>query len=209
MSALECQHCGATIRNQTARFCEFCGTEVVREGVPRAQTRDEARKTRFEMLEQHPELQRWLEYAPKAPPAFPLGTILFAVPLLVVFVMFTMFFMGGVVSMNAPKPMLIIPLLILGVGGYGLISIIRRASAYRSAPLERHPSIIVDERSHVSGGGKNSSASTRYYATIEFAGRKRAEYRVGRRLAGQVATGDAGVAYIKHDTLVAFHRLAV
>ena len=37
MSATECQHCGAVIKSQGARFCEFCGTEIVREGAPRMQ----------------------------------------------------------------------------------------------------------------------------------------------------------------------------
>jgi Protein of unknown function (DUF2500) len=202
----ECHHCGATIKNQGARFCEFCGTEIVREGAPRMQTRDEALETRFDLLREHGELQRLMKLTPKveAPPSN-LGILIIG-PVMIVFIFFFMKTAGGA---GAPGFFFLIPLVALGVVGFGIAKGVSNTTKYRSAPLQRSPAIVVDERVKVSGGGKNSSARTAYFATLEFEDGQRREYSVGQRLAGSITEGDAGVAYTKHKHLAAFERLSV
>lgn len=206
MPTTDCQHCGATIKSQGARFCEFCGTELVREGAPRMQTRDEALRTRFELLNEHGDLRRLMKHTPKAePPPSNLGILIIG-PFIVLFIVFFMKTAGG---MGAPSFFFIVPLLMLGAIGFAVVKSVSGTAKYRSAPLQRRPAIVVDERTKVSGGGKNSSASTTYYVTLEFEDGQRREFTVGTRLAGSVTEGDAGVAYTKHEHLAAFERISV
>jgi len=206
MSRIECEHCGGVIKNQAARFCEFCGTEVVREGVPRSQTRDETRKMRFGMLEQHADLQRLLQASPKGEGPQSGAALFWIAPF---FLGFLVFWMTMASKMNAPGFMFLVPIFMLGVLGFGLFKTATTTSRVRSAPLLRNTAIVVDERTEVSGGGKNSRTRTSYFATLEFADGKREEYSIGPRLAGQLSPGDAGVAYTKSDHLNAFERLSV
>jgi hypothetical protein len=206
MPSLECRHCGATIASQGARFCEFCGTEIVREAAPRMQTRDEALKTRFDLLREHGELQRLMSHTPQfEAPASHLGMLIVG-PFSVLFIIFFMLAASG---MGAPGFFFIVPLLMLLGVGVAISKSLSGAAQYRSAPLKRRPAIVVDERVRVSGGGKHSSASTAYFVTLEFADGGRNEFSVGQRLAGSVTEGDAGVAYTKHAHLAAFERLSV
>ena len=64
MQSVECHHCGAVIEKRSARFCDFCGTEVIRGDVTRKQTRDEQREMRFEMLRANPELPDLINSTP-------------------------------------------------------------------------------------------------------------------------------------------------
>ncbi|MCA8980666.1 MAG: DUF2500 family protein [Planctomycetes bacterium] len=206
MSATECQHCGAVIKSQGARFCEFCGTEIVREGAPRMQTRDEAQRTRFELLREHPELDGLLRATPTIEkPPLNYG-ILVVAPVMVLFVLF---FLGGVRNAGAPGFFFLVPVLMLGVVGYAALKVLMKSSEYHSAELVRRPAIVVDERTKFSGGGKDTSARTTYFATLEFDDGSRSEFTVGSRLAGNITQGDAGVAYTKHRHLAAFARLSV
>jgi len=112
MLATELHHCGATIKNQGARFCEFCGTEIVREDAPRMQTRDEALKKRFDLLREHGELQRLMIHTPQieSPPSS-LGILLVG-PLMVLFILF---FMSKAGSSGMPSFFFVIPLFALGL----------------------------------------------------------------------------------------------
>ena len=206
MPPTECHHCGATIRNQTARFCEFCGTELVREEAPRMQTPYESRVTRFQMLRQNPELERWLAHRPQleAPPQNR-GLIL-AVPVVAVFLFF---FLRTAAGVGASGVFFVVPVVMLIAVGLAVAKSVSSSASFHRSKLRTRPAIVVDERTKVSGGGKNSSARTRYFVTLEFEGGARTEYGVGPKLAGTVTEGDAGVAYLKGTHLAAFRRVSV
>lgn len=206
MSTLDCRHCGATLKSLGARFCEFCGTEIEREGTPRMPTRDEELQTRFELMRAHSNLRLLMDSMPQMEaPSRNLGLLLMA-PIMLAFLIF---FITQASAMRAPIIFFIVPVVMLGAVGIGVFKTMSRTARYRSAPLDRRPAIVVDERVKVSGGGKNSSATTSYYATLEFEDGLRREFSVGSRLAGSIAQGDAGVAFLKHDHLAAFERLSV
>lgn len=66
-------------------------------------------------------------------------------------------------------------------------------SANNASPIESMSCKVAAKRMHVSGGGGDSSANTRYYATFEFQARKRLELRVGRDQFGYIVEGDQGI----------------
>ena len=206
MPTTECRHCGATIKSQGARFCEFCGTEIVREDAPRMQTRDEAKQTRFDLLREHPDIGGLLRATPQIEkPPLNYG-ILFMAPVIIVFLIF---FMNMASGAGAPGFFFIVPLVILAAVGFAAFKTLINSSQYHSAKLTRRPAIVIDERTEVSGGGENSRARTTYFVTLEFEDGTRREFTVGTRLAGSLTEGDAGVAYLKHEHLAAFERLSV
>lgn len=83
------------------------------------------------------------------------------------------------------------------------------AGGIARAPVVRVVAVVVDERVRVSGGGKNSSASTSYYATLQMRDGARRELGCDGALAGRIAAPDIGVAFTKEDQLVDFIRFAV
>lgn len=91
----------------------------------------------------------------------------------------------------------------------GAVAMTVRGLAYYRAPIVRMVAVIVRDRTEVSGGGENSSASTNYYMTLQSRDGIRAEYHTHGSLAGRLVGGDIGVAYVKSHTLVDFVRFDV
>ncbi len=206
MAPTNCHHCGAAVRSRTARFCEFCGTELVREDAPRARTPDESRRERFELLRRHPDLEPGLRHTPdvRVPKINP-GLLIMG-PLVIAFLIF---FVAQAGNMGAPIFFFIVPAIMFVAIANAMFRSVQRGTRVRAARWERLPAIVVDERTRVSGGGKNSRASTSYFATLEFEDGARREYRVTPKLSGDLSDEDAGIAYVKHDTLLEFRRISV
>ena len=210
MPPTDCHHCGATIRNQAARFCEFCGTEHLRSEHATPGTPVQQRADRFARLKHHEDLSRLMELEPAIPPALP-GLMLgfgafFFVGLAVVSVVFAAF---GFVMMPFGLVFLV-PLALIWAGAIAFFrKLKRRVVDYNEAELVRRPAIVVARRTKVSGGGENSSASTTNFVTIEVEDGRRDEFRAPDEVAGVVTVGDAGVAYLKFDLLLDFQRVAV
>lgn len=206
MAPTECHHCGAAVRSRTARFCEFCGTELVHDDAPRAQTPDESRRERFELLRRHPDLESGLRHTPQVRvPTISTGLV-FVGPLVIAFLVF---FVVQANNMRAPIIFFIVPAIMFVAIANTIFRSVQRGSRVRAARWERLPAIVVDERTRVSGGGKNSRATTSYFATLEFEDGARREFRVSPRLAGDITGDDAGIAYVKHDALLEFRRISV
>lgn len=74
--------------------------------------------------------------------------------------------------------------------------------SFARAPLERRAAVLRDERRHVSGG--RHGTSTRYHLLLDFAGDGRHEFQVSGSLAGSVAPGDTGVAFVRAGVLLDF-----
>ena len=199
-----CPNCGAHIPRIRAKFCEFCGTELPRDEPEKEiplvvdQTR-----ARFELLQDHEDLEELLAHRPSTGShtaqmgcgiAFPIFFIAVSLGITMVFGK-----VGG--------PIAFVPFMFVVVGVVLLFSNIKKAADFSSAELEAVPALVVDERIQVSGGGENRSASTTYYAMLEFEDGRRKEFTIQSGTASKVAPNDMGVAYVKGDHLLEFRRV--
>ncbi len=95
---------------------------------------------------------------------------------------------------------------IFAVGVVGILAALIHLARFARAPVRRLVAVVVDEREKVTGGGKDSSSQTKYYATLSTRDGKRQEVETTGRIAGQITNGDIGVALLRMNKLVAFHR---
>jgi len=202
---MDCPNCGAAIARGSAKFCEFCGTELVRPGEPRPPTADEMAEEGFRRLKEHPNLPALRRHRPKSS-GFVHGYIAASV-VGVFFTIISLVIFTGFKSFE--PPISLFPLLFTFVGIGLVIFGVSRAIRFANAPVERELVRVAGERVSVSGGGENSSASTTYYVTLEYEDGQRAEYHATGRTAGQVSEGDFGMAYLKESVLVDFRRVRV
>ncbi len=205
-AARSCESCGASAPRAEARYCEQCGSPlpVVQEPAPapRVHAAGDA-AARFRALERHPELPRLLAETPSTSElaAWNLVTVV----TLVVFALVGVFVSIGFFYVCPPLGLL--PLALVAIGLYVISRhVVRNARASR-APLERRPALVFDLRTRVSSGGEHTSARTTTFATLEFPDGSRQEREALESLAGRLAPGDMGVAYLKGPFLIAFERL--
>ena len=199
-----CPNCAALAREADQRYCAYCGHALPREEPPPASRPPSVAELLAE-VERHPELRSWMAHRPSGVGfAFGLGaTAVFGLVFAgIALVMLKL--VGGFGGM--PGVFGLVPLLFVGVGLLVAFGVGAKALRFVNAPLLRVPALIVDERTAVSGGGRNSSASTSYNATLEAADGRREEYRIDGRLAGRVAPGDYGLAYLRGGILLDFRR---
>jgi hypothetical protein len=111
----------------------------------------------------------------------------------------------GIISML----MSIVPIGFIVIGVLGFLSVRKKSSLLRTAPVQPQPAIVIGKRASVSGGGENSSASTSYFATFEFENEARREFEVRSDLYSQLSEGDPGIVYTIADTAADFDRVHV
>lgn len=88
-----------------------------------------------------------------------------------------------------------------------ILNNIRIAVRNRASPLLAREASIIAKRQHISGGGLDSSASTTYYVTFEFASGTREEFNVRDRDYGLLAEGDRGTLHSQGTWYKGFQRL--
>jgi len=115
----------------------------------------------------------------------------------------------GIASLPFAGPLAIVPLGMCGFGIFMLIAQSRKTARLASSPTERLIAVWRDERTEVSGGGENSSATTRHFVLLEVRGGKRKEFSCSLKLSGAHAPGDIGVAYLRDEVLLDFQRVNV
>lgn len=93
----------------------------------------------------------------------------------------------------------------LAIAGYGVYRLVRWSGAETRAVA----ALVADRRTEVSGGGRNSSATTTYHVTLETPGGSRREYTVRPSARGQAVAGEIGVAYVHDGTVIGFERFDV
>ncbi len=208
--ARKCSNCGAAVARAAARFCEYCGHELPRPPapppVPPAGPYGDV-EARFAALQQHADLARLMALTPALPA---LGCAPFLmVGFFVLFIGAALTIFGGVASMEGPSFLLFVPGMFVVFGVAMGFSVLKRTLSFRNSPLRREPAMVVGGRTEISGGGRDSSASTTYYVGLELPGGQRVEYEAMGELYGRLADGDVGVAYLKGHALVDFQRLRV
>jgi hypothetical protein len=104
----------------------------------------------------------------------------------------------------------VIRLLFLGLGlaaGYRMVTAAMRVRAEQRAPVVPVVAVVVRDRSDVSGGGREGQrATTSYFVTLQTRDGTRAEYAASSALAGRMAVGDIGVAYVAGNSVIEFTR---
>lgn len=208
MAGRECPGCGARVKSVDARFCEYCGAAMPEPEpvAPIAPSRYGDLGSRFRALDSHPGLGELMAYAPSG------ASTMLGYAFLILFgfifggIGFAVFlgFASGPGGAVALFPLLFV-LIGVGISIGGLVKIVR----FSNAPLRREPACVTGERTQVSGGGRNRSASTSYYVTLEFPDGRRHEYRTKGSVVGEVSEGDLGMAYLRGGYLLDFRRVRV
>jgi hypothetical protein len=205
---MKCDHCGAAIKEAGA-FCSHCGTRIQRPERAAASAPSATDPARYDLVAASPGLIAAQAHQPSPPSVAgivaPLGMAVFGV--------FFLVFAGGMLfDDNSPgggpptafKALFIVfPLVFIGIA----LGLAFKGMRFRAAPIEQQVLVVVDERVEVSGGGKNSSARTSYHATLQGRDGSRVEYQTYGWLAGRIAAGDIGLAFLKGGWLVDFLRL--
>ena len=205
--ARKCDNCGALAARISARFCEYCGTELPVQQVaePPPESPSDRAAARFAALERHPETERWMSHTPSSSQVG--GRFFQSMVGVVLFLVF-----GSVVTLvffATCPPLGFIPLALVILMAIAMLKQASKVSAATRAELRRMPALVVDERTKITGGGRNDATRTRYFATLQFADGTRRELDVFDDLAGRVTEGDAGIAFLKGDYLIDFGRIPV
>lgn len=97
------------------------------------------------------------------------------------------------------------------VGGFFLMRQMRKKMhAVEHDPVQAIPVVVVDKRTHVSGGSGDSSTSTQYFITCENEDGERNEYLVwDGKLYGRVQADDAGILFVRAGYGLDFDRVSV
>ena len=96
--------------------------------------------------------------------------------------------------------------------GFIIFNVAKGVSAWsqnNASPLLTREAVVVAKRSEVSGGSGDSSASTWYYATFEFADGSRLELAVRGNVYGLLAEGDRGTLQSQGTRYVDFRRAEI
>ncbi|MCY1055630.1 zinc-ribbon domain-containing protein [Nannocystis sp. SCPEA4] len=200
---MDCTHCGAPVRDDGA-FCSHCGSRLPRPESPAPAHLAATATERFERARSHPEFQAACNHVPVVPVANE-----FARPLLLIAVAigFSAFFR----SMPGPPEAALINAFVTGIVlvmiGASVVMLVR-AQSFRAAPIVHDIMVVIDERVAVSGGDDRRTRTT-YFATLQDQDGLRSEHRCEGWLAGRIAAGDIGVAFLKGDRLVDFVRIEV
>jgi hypothetical protein len=112
----------------------------------------------------------------------------------------------------------VLPILLLLVVSAGFVAfgvflwrtIHQKMNAIEQSPVEALPVIVIDKRTHVSGGSGDSSATTSYFATCEREDGSREEYQLwDGKLYGRLSAEDAGILYTRAGYGLDFDRVRV
>src|SRR5688572_3281987 len=200
---MTCDHCGAAIKDAGA-FCSHCGTRITRPERTEPAIRAATDPARFDLAKASAGYQSAQHHLPRLSAGTGAGAF---VAILVIG--FAGFFIISAVSMGAVSdhPAGILFVIVPCVMIFVALKMIVDSAQFARAPIEREVLVVVDERTSTSGGGGNSSVSTSYYATLQARDGARHEYATYGWVAGKIAPGDIGVAFIKRDHLVDFLRL--
>ena len=209
---LPCTECGAMPKSLDDRFCAYCGAELPRTAADPVRP-SAKRDARFEIAKRLPAYAAAMEREPDTREV--VAGSAFSVVFMLFFAAVALFIGSTACSVTANSPFggpgpQLFALVPFAMAAFGIAAAVKaggRAKRVASSPTERRLALVRDERTKVSGGGENSSASTSYFVTLEYENGSREEHRVSPRAAGRVAPGDVGVAYERAGILVDFEQL--
>ena len=203
-----CGNCGAAAARLAERFCGFCGHEFPREVAPAAPPSLHGDvPARLAAVRDSPAWDRARDETPSD--SHVRNGLLFRMVFGFIFAGIGGVVAGGFVLSIIGIPFAVVPIAFVGIGLWISYDAMQKQSRFASARLQRVPALVVDERVKVSGGGKNSSATTNYFASLEFEDGSRVELQASGPVAGRIAQGDVGVAFVREKHLLDFTRVRV
>lgn len=198
--AFRCSQCSAPVTDDRWTNCPYCGSVLNKPTIN--PLRVMVAPERFAAAERAPGFEELLRRTPSG------QAQLFGMGFQTLFLLLWTVLAG---AMTIPAlmagPMAIVP---AGMCVFGIVMLVRsgqRTARFAGAALERRVAVWRDERTEVSGGGRNSSASTRHYVLLEEREGRRLECPCDARLAGSHAPGDIGLAYLRGGVLLDFVRI--
>ncbi len=202
VEAFRCSQCSAPVTDDRWTNCPYCGTVLAKPTIN--PLRAAVAPERFAAAERSPgfdELQRRTPSGSGALVGMGLQTAFLVVWTLIAGAMTIPFLAAG--------PLALVPAAMCAFGIVMLVRSSQRTAQFANARLERHVAVWKDERTEVSGGGRNSSASTHHFVLLELRDGQRSEFPCDDRLAGAHAPGDIGMAYLRGGVLLDFVRIDV
>jgi hypothetical protein len=198
---MRCDRCGATI--EESAFCKYCGARVARPD--RTAMEAATARARYELARASPGHAVAAAHTPRVSAGMEVVMGLVVATFAIAFIVLSQSVGGGD---HAPAwfrvAFLAVPVaMVVGAG-----VMIYKAITFARAPVRRLVQVVVDERTSTSGGG-DRAVTTRYYATLQSEDGARIEVPTEGWLAGRIAPGDIGVAFLKGGRLVEFLRLEV
>lgn len=212
---MKCPSCGASLPEDSLT-CEYCGSRTT----PPSQQHD---RDIFRRVKESP------LYADRLSAAriekLPKPGVWSLIPVIIFFTLFcggTLFMsimviaVGGMFSLSEqsfsfafiPFCMGLVPLGMFAFGIFMAVSMFKRFKLMNSGKVEAVPAIIVGKRTQVSGGSGDSSASTAYFATVEFEDGERKEFTIyDGSLYGRISEDDAGILFSREQFAVDFDRV--
>jgi hypothetical protein len=116
--------------------------------------------------------------------------------------------MGGGLSL-APLLMALCPMAFVALGVFIFLHLRKKMREFQQAPILADAALIVGKRTQVSGGSGDSSATTRYFVTVEREDGSRTEFlAMTPDLYSRVAEEDAGVLFTRSTLALDFDRVA-
>ncbi|MCO6455406.1 MAG: DUF2500 domain-containing protein [Pirellulaceae bacterium] len=216
---MKCPSCGGE-SELAAAVCGYCGSAL-----PRPAAEDKL--ATFRRLKASPEFARSglaerHEQLPKYEPAHKLllggffvvfigGSLVAFVVTLAMALGFgfagSRFGRGGALFSLVPLLMALAPLGFVLLGVFGYRALRQKMHRIESAPVEALPVIVVDKRTHVSGGGDTSTTSS-YFATCETEDGDRRECQLwDASLYSKLVLGDAGILFLRAGYGLDFDRV--
>lgn len=201
VQAFRCSQCSAPVQDDNWTSCPFCGTVLNKPTINPLKA--VTAPARFEAARRSPEYQDCMQFTPSTS-KHSTGTV--------ILILFAALWVGISLFMTAafsqaPGAMMLFP---LGMGIFGAVFLskgIGKQLAIGRAPWERELVVVIDERTSVTGGGKNRSATTNYFVNLQREGSERSEFPCVEEVASSAAPGDIGIAYIKGGHVFGFRRL--
>lgn len=221
---MRCPSCGAA-NPASADACAYCGshlpaTEDVRRETIFARVRSSAEFAAKDSPERHARLPKYNAFHKAFVIVFFVAFIGMSGGMCVVGLVMSGAFglMGSRVGGGLGTTLGVLPLLLFmavaaGFVAFGIFlwrTIHKKMTAIEQSPVEPLPVIVVDKRTHVSGGSGDSSASTHYFATCEREDGSRDEYQLwDGNLYGRLSAGDAGILFTRAGYGLDFDRVRV
>lgn len=214
---MKCPSCGASLPEDSLT-CDFCGSVTA---TP-SQQRDKDTFRRIKESSQYRQRNdpQRIERLPKPGVATKIFFgVFFTIFCGICFagVIMTIVMSGLVGSMQGfrgfaiiPFCMGVVPLGMLGLGGYLAITQFKKMQSLETGELTTQPAIVVGKRTMVSGGSGDSSATTSYFVTFESEDGERREHQIwDGSLYGRISEDDAGVLFLREQYAIDFDRVRI
>ena len=212
---MKCRSCGAEVPTGGVA-CEFCGSSAPSPVASVGHTTGAAtNETLFARIKDSTDFAR--RNTPErqaALPKFPSFALVVPIVFFTIFIGIAVFMTGasivmaGVAGSPIPALMSLCPMAFIGIGIFGMVTVVKKAKDFQGAVVVARPAIIVGRRTNVSGGSGDSSASTNYFLTAEFEDGTREEFQpMQADLFARIAERDAGVLFSRSKIALDFDRV--